>query len=98
MNNSERLFILGPDGARIFIGSEGTLGVITSAWMRVQERPKYRVSSVVRFPTFLNGAEAVRLISQSGVAPSNCRLIDAIEVFKALEVFCPFQNYFETCN
>lgn len=87
--------ILGPDGARIFIGSEGTLGVITSAWMRVQERPKYRTSTVVRFKNFLDGAEAVRRIGQSGATPSNCRLIDALEVRRNARLLVFIGVYFE---
>jgi alkyldihydroxyacetonephosphate synthase len=64
---------------RLLIGSEGTLGVITEAWMRVRERPRHRSSVGVRFPDFLTGARAVRAISQSGLHPSNCRLIDPAE-------------------
>jgi alkyldihydroxyacetonephosphate synthase len=64
---------------RLLIGSEGTLGVITEAWMRVRERPSHRSSAAVQFPDFLSGAGAVRAISQSGLHPSNCRLVDPSE-------------------
>jgi alkyldihydroxyacetonephosphate synthase len=64
---------------RLLIGSEGTLGVITEAWVRVRRRPTFRASSPVRFGDFTAGAEAVRAISQSGLYPTNCRLIDARE-------------------
>jgi len=64
---------------RMLIGSEGTLGVITEAWVRVRPRPKFRASIGVRFADFTAGAEAVRALSQSGLHPSNCRLIDATE-------------------
>ena len=64
---------------RMLIGSEGTLGVITEAWVRVRPRPDVRRSASVRFAEFAAGAEAVRAISQSGLFPSNCRLIDARE-------------------
>src|SRR4051812_20056243 len=66
----------GPSPDRMLIGSEGTLGVITEAWVRLQERPTHRASTGVRFPGFAVGAEAVRAISQSGLHPSNCRLLD----------------------
>jgi len=65
---------ISPD--RMLAGSEGTLGVITQAWMRVQPRPTHRSSAGVRFPDFLAGAECVRAISQSGLHPANCRLLD----------------------
>jgi len=64
---------------RMLAGSEGTLGVITQAWVRVQPRPSHRSSAGVRFADFLAGAECVRAISQSGLHPSNCRLLDAGE-------------------
>ena len=64
---------------RMLAGSEGTLGVITEAWVRVQPRPSHRASAGVSFERFLAGAEAVRAISQSGLHPANCRLIDAHE-------------------
>jgi alkyldihydroxyacetonephosphate synthase len=64
---------------RMLIGSEGTLGVITEAWVRIRPRPSQRTSAGVRFSTFAAGADAVRAIAQSGLYPSNCRLIDADE-------------------
>ena len=64
---------------RMLIGSEGTLGVITEAWVRVRPRPVHRASAPVRFGEFAAGVEAVRALSQSGLYPANCRLIDARE-------------------
>ncbi|HEY5430396.1 MAG TPA: FAD-binding oxidoreductase [Solirubrobacteraceae bacterium] len=64
---------------RMLIGSEGTLGIITEAWVRVRPRPRFRASIGVRFADFAAGAVAVRALSQSGLHPSNCRLIDPTE-------------------
>jgi len=64
---------------RMLAGSEGTLGVITEAWVRVQPRPAHRRSAGVRFASFAAGAECVRALAQSGLQPANCRLIDARE-------------------
>jgi alkyldihydroxyacetonephosphate synthase len=64
---------------RMLIGSEGILGVITEAWVRVRPRPRQRSSAAVRFDDFASGAAAVRALSQSGLHPSNCRLIDPAE-------------------
>src|SRR4051794_5752706 len=69
----------GPSPDRMLLGSEGILGVITSAWVRIQPRPEHRVGRTVRFPSFEEGAEAVRAIVQSGLRPANCRLIEADE-------------------
>jgi alkyldihydroxyacetonephosphate synthase len=76
----------GPSPERLFIGSEGTLGVITEAWMRLQDRPRLRASTSVRFPGedgFVRGARAVRALAQSGLYPTNCRLLDALEAANA---------------
>jgi alkyldihydroxyacetonephosphate synthase len=64
---------------RMLIGSEGTLGLITEAWVRVRRRPVHRASAPVRFAEFDAGVEAARALSQSGLYPANCRLIDARE-------------------
>jgi alkyldihydroxyacetonephosphate synthase len=69
----------GPAPDRLFIGSEGTLGVITEAWMRLQDRPRFRASASVTFGDFAAGAAAARAIAQAGLYPANCRLLDAGE-------------------
>jgi alkyldihydroxyacetonephosphate synthase len=69
----------GTDPNRLVIGSEGILGVITEAWMRLQDRPRFRASAAVEFATFDDGWHAVRDILQSGLWPANCRLLDATE-------------------
>jgi alkyldihydroxyacetonephosphate synthase len=63
----------------MLLGSEGILGVIVDAWVRVRQRPTEKVSVAVAFDDFAAGAAAVREISQAGLYPSNCRLLDAVE-------------------
>jgi alkyldihydroxyacetonephosphate synthase len=69
----------GPSPDRLLLGSEGILGVITEAWMRVQPKPAFRASRAVRFKDFMIAGEAVRELAQSGLNPANCRLVDALE-------------------
>jgi alkyldihydroxyacetonephosphate synthase len=69
----------GPSPDRALIGSEGILGVIAEAWVRVRPRPRFKLSCGVEFDDFIAAAGAVREISQSGLHPSNCRLLDALE-------------------
>ena len=69
----------GPSPDRMMIGSEGTLGFITRAWVRLQDRPVFRASASVSFPGMQQACGAVRAISQSGLFPSNCRLLDPAE-------------------
>jgi len=66
----------GPSHDRLFLGSEGAFGIITEAWMRLQDRPTYRSNASVVFPGFEPAVEATRALSQSGLEPSNCRLLD----------------------
>jgi alkyldihydroxyacetonephosphate synthase len=61
---------------RLFIGSEGTLGVISRAWMRLQDRPRFRASASVTFESFEDAWKAARELAQSGLWPANCRLLD----------------------
>jgi alkyldihydroxyacetonephosphate synthase len=70
----------GPSPDRMLLGSEGVLGLITEAWVRVLPRPEHRRSVAVRFAGGMAaGANAVRAIAQAGLYPSNCRLIDGPE-------------------
>src|ERR1700680_211453 len=71
----------GPSPDRMFIGSEGILGVSSRACGRVQTRPNFRAGASVRFPSFFDAARAVRAVAQAGLYPSNCRILDAQEAF-----------------
>jgi alkyldihydroxyacetonephosphate synthase len=71
----------GPSPDRLLIGSEGILGIITQAWMRLQDRPKFRAGGAVQFPDFFAAARALRAISQAGLYPANCRILDPQEAF-----------------
>ena len=66
----------GPSPDRMLLGSEGTLGVITEAWVRLQDRVRWKTSAAVHFADFAAGAAAVRSLSQSALFPTNCRLLD----------------------
>lgn len=65
----------GPSAERLFCGSEGTIGVITEAWMRVQPRPRFRAGASASFTDFADAVEAARELAQSGLHPANCRLL-----------------------
>ena len=69
----------GPSPDRFAIGSEGIMGIITEASMRLQDRPTYRSSCTVEFEQYVNALNALRQISQAGLFPANCRLLDANE-------------------
>ena len=69
----------GPSPDRLFIGSEGILGIITQAWVRLQDRPRFRAGGAIRFADFFTAARAVRAVAQAGLYPSNCRILDPQE-------------------
>jgi alkyldihydroxyacetonephosphate synthase len=69
----------GPAPERLLIGSEGVLGVITGAWMRLQQRPRFRAGASVAFADLPRAVAAVRAIAQAALFPANCRLLDATE-------------------
>ena len=71
----------GPSPDRLFLGSEGVLGVITEAWMRLQDRPRWRSTASVHFTDFTAAVDATRAVAQSGLYPANCRLLDPAEAF-----------------
>ena len=69
----------GPAPDRLVLGSEGTLGVITEAWMRLQDKPRFRASASIKFADYFGAARCLRALAQSGLNPSNCRLLDPME-------------------
>lgn len=71
----------GPQEDRLILGSEGVFGVITEAWMRLQDRPTFRAGCTIQFNTFEEGVTACKALSQSGLHPSNARLVEADEAF-----------------
>ena len=69
----------GPSPDRMVLGSEGTLGIITSAWLRVQKRPVFRATAGIIFPDWDAGTTAVRHIVQLKLWPANLRILDPQE-------------------
>ena len=73
----------GPSPDRMVIGSEGILGIITEAWMRIQARPRFRATAGVVFADWLAGTDAVRRIVQAKLWPANLRILDPAEAERA---------------
>ncbi|HEY3359714.1 MAG TPA: FAD-binding oxidoreductase [Polyangia bacterium] len=71
----------GPDATQLFIGSEGTLGVITAATMRVRPAPAVRLMRAWAFPRLTAGLEAIRRVLQRGLRPAVARLYDEVDTF-----------------
>ena len=69
----------GPSPDRLFVGSEGALGVITEAWLRLQDRPTHRATVSIGFGSLFEAARAVHAVAQAGLYPSNLRVLDPME-------------------
>lgn len=66
----------GPDLLQTLVGSEGTLGIITSAALRLERVPEQRRFLSYQFPTVEAGIEAARLIMTRRLVPAAMRLYD----------------------
>jgi alkyldihydroxyacetonephosphate synthase len=69
----------GPDLARALCGSEGTIGFITSAVLRVHQKPEARLVAAYRLPSIDSAVSAVYLALREEAAPSGLRIYDAAE-------------------
>jgi alkyldihydroxyacetonephosphate synthase len=70
---------VGPDLNHVFVGSEGTLGIITGARLRLHPAPAHERRAAFGFATFADGLEACRAVLQRGGRPAVLRLYDATE-------------------
>lgn len=77
----------GPDLRHLFIGSEGTLGVITEATLAVSRLPQTYSWETVRPHSFETGMALVREIVQRGHRPLVLRLVDEAEAETLFGVF-----------
>lgn len=73
----------GPDLLPILIGSEGVLGVITRATLRLHRAPSSRAFGALSFPTVQAGWTAMRDMFQAGLRPAVARLYDPFDSFIA---------------
>lgn len=69
----------GPNLRELFVGSEGVLGVITRATVRVRPVPEVRLLESAFFKTFAEGLEAARTLAHSSAKPTMIRLSDLQE-------------------
>jgi len=69
----------GPDLTQLFLGSEGTLGVVTRVWLRAHDLATHEIRSAHSFDSFSVGIEACRRIIRGGTTPAVLRLYDEQE-------------------
>jgi glycolate oxidase len=68
--------VVGYDLKALFTGSEGTLGVITEALLRLTAKPKFARTSLVEFPSLEDASQTVNTILRAGVVPAALELMD----------------------
>ncbi|KAL9649112.1 hypothetical protein ABK040_008489 [Willaertia magna] len=66
----------GPDLLQLFLGSEGTLGVVTEVTLRVRKAPECQIHGSVIVPDFETGVACLHEVANKRVAPASIRLID----------------------
>jgi alkyldihydroxyacetonephosphate synthase len=71
----------GPNWTQLLLGSEGTLGVITSARLRLAPNPELRVLRGFEVDSVAQGVEAIRRVMQRGLRPAVVRLYDELDTF-----------------
>jgi len=83
---------VGPDLRQLFIGSEGTLGVITEATLRLFPLPEERRFRSFTFPNVHSGLEAIRNIFRIGITPSIARLYDPEDAAMSFSMHFEFEE------
>ncbi len=77
---------VGPDLTQLFVGSEGTLGVVTEATLRLHPAPEVSRHAAYRFETFADGLDACRRVLRRGATPAVLRLYDNDEARQTYDV------------
>ncbi len=77
---------VGPDLTQLFVGNEGTLGVITGARLRVHPAPSASAQAAFGFASFAAGLDACRRVVQRGATPAVLRLYDTVEAERNFEI------------
>ncbi len=75
----------GPDLTQLFVGSEGTLGVITAGRFRVHPVPEAEGRRAFGFSSFADGLDACRRILRRGATPAVLRLYDSVESARSFD-------------
>jgi alkyldihydroxyacetonephosphate synthase len=76
----------GADLTQLFVGSEGTLGIVTGARLRVHPAPRHRAMGAWSLPSFADGLDMFRRILRRGATPAVLRLYDGVEADRGYHV------------
>jgi glycolate oxidase subunit GlcD len=75
---AQRKDVAGYDILGLLVGSEGTLGLVTDAWLKLMPRPAYSAAVCAVFPDAASGGEAIESVLASGTVPAAIEYLDDI--------------------
>ncbi len=81
----------GPDFLGLIVGSEGLLGIVTEAWVKLTPLPETVETALVSFPTIRSTSESVAAIIKAGITPAalemmDRKILDAVQAAFGLEI------------
>jgi glycolate dehydrogenase FAD-linked subunit len=79
--------VTGLDLNAVFTGSEGTLGVITEALLRLIPRPRFTRTALAEFPSLEAASESVSAVLRAGITPATLELMDQTAIRCVEEAF-----------
>jgi len=79
----------GPDLRQLFLGCEGTLGIVTEVTLSLRRSAAARAGVACHFPGFAEGLDAVRSLLAAGYSPPVVRLYDPAESQRHFPEHCP---------
>ena len=78
--------VTGYDLVKLFVGSEGTLGVVTKIWLKLLPLPRYKVDLLAPFEDIQTAINVVpRVMTASGVVPTSVEFMDSLSIKAAAE-------------
>jgi glycolate oxidase len=69
-------YVTGFNMNQFFVGSEGALGIITEATLRLKSKPPYARTAMVHFPTLEDASRSVQAVLMRGLVPATLELLD----------------------